>query len=96
MDKFCLWYLDSACSRHILGNKSLFNHLEPTNGDTIAFGDGSKAIVKGKWSINISGLPTFKIVLYVNGLKANLLSISICQFHDKNYSNKFYMDDCNV
>ena len=42
----------------------------------MTFGDGSHAQVLGKWTIEILGLPLLKDVLYIKGLKANLLSIT--------------------
>ena len=75
----CLWYLDSSYSRHMIGDKSLFKSLKEKVGDYVTFGDGSHAQVLGKGTIEISGLPLLKDVLYIKGLKANLLSISqIC------------------
>lgn len=65
------------------GDRALFKEVLPTNGGTVTFGDGSKAVVEGKGSIEILGLPTLTNVLFVNGLKANLLSIS--QFCDENF-----------
>ena len=45
----------------------------------MTFGDGSHAQVLGKWTIEIPGLPLLKDVLYIKGLKVNLLSITqIC------------------
>ena len=45
----------------------------------MTFGDGSHAQVLGKGTIEIPGLPLLKDVLYIKGLKANLLSITqIC------------------
>ena len=64
------WYLDNGCSRHMIGDKAYFTSLEDYNGETVTFGDGSLACVKGKESISI---PT---CLYVDGLKKNLLRIS--------------------
>ena len=75
----CLWYLDSGCSRHMTGDKSLFKTLKEKVGDYVTFGDGSHAQVLGKGTIEIPGLPLLKDVLYIKWLKANLLSISqIC------------------
>ena len=45
-------------------------------GDYVTCGDGSHAQVLGKGTVGIPGLPLFKDVLYINGLKANLLSIT--------------------
>ena len=75
----CLWYLDSECSRHMTGDKSLLKTLKEKISDYVTFGDGSHAQVLGKGTIEIPGLPLLKDVLYIKGLKANLLSITqIC------------------
>ena len=71
----CLWYLDSGCSRHMTGNKGLFKTLFEGKIGTITFGDGSKSVIRGIGTVDIPGLPVFEDVWYVNGLKANLLSI---------------------
>ena len=72
----CLWYLDSGCSKHMAGNKALFKTLFKGKIGTVTFGDGSKLVIRGIGTIDIPGLPVFEDVWYVDGLKANLLSIS--------------------
>ena len=72
----CLWYLDSGCSRHMTGDKSLFKSLKEKVGEYVTFGDGSHAQVLGKGTIEILGPPLVKDVLYNKGFKANLLSIT--------------------
>ena len=75
----CLWYLDSSCFRHMTGDKSLFKTLKEKINDYVMFGDGSHAQVLGKGTIEILGLPLLKDVLYIKGLKVNLLNITqIC------------------
>ena len=75
----CLWYLDSGCSRHMIGNKGLFKTLFEGKIGIVTFGDGSKSVIRGIGTVDIPGLPIFEDVWYVDGLKANLLSISqIC------------------
>ena len=75
----CLWYLDSGCSRHMTGNKALFKTLFEGKIWTVTFGDGSKSVIRGIRTMDIPGLSVFEDVWYVDGLKANLLSISqIC------------------
>ena len=75
----CLWYLDSGFSRHMTGDRSLFKVFESKKGGNVTFGDGSKSHLKGKGIISLPGLPDITNVLYVEGLKVNLLSISqIC------------------
>ena len=72
----CLWYLDSGCSRHMTENKALFKTLFEGKIGTVTFGDGSKSMIRGIGTVDILGLPVFEDVWYVDGLKANLLSIS--------------------
>ena len=72
----CLWYLDRGCSHHMKGDKSLFKTLKEKVGDYVTFGDGSHAQVLDKGTTEIPGLPLLKDVLYIKGLKANLLSIT--------------------
>ena len=72
----CLWYLDSGCSEHMTGNKGLFKTLFEGKIGTVIFGDGSKTVIRGIGTVDIPGLPVFEDVWCVDGLKANLLSIS--------------------
>ena len=72
----CLWYLDNGCSRHMTGNHSLFKVLKSKKGGNVTFGDGSKSQIKGKGTISLPRLPNITNVLYVKGLRVNLLSIS--------------------
>ena len=75
----CLWYLDSGCSRHMTGDRSLFKVFESKKGGNVTFGDGSKSQIKGKGIISLPRLSDITNVLYVEGLRVNLLSISqIC------------------
>ena len=39
----CLWYLDSGCSRHMTGDRSLFKVFKSKKGGNVTFGDGSKS-----------------------------------------------------
>ena len=75
----CLWYLDSGYSRHVTRDRSLLKVFEFKKGGNVTFGDGSKSQIKGKGVISLPGLPDIANVLYVEGLRVNLLSISqIC------------------
>ena len=74
-----LWYLDSGCSRHMTENKALFKTLFEGKIGIVTFGDGSKSVLRGIGTVGIPGLLVFEDVWYVDGLKANLLSINqIC------------------
>ena len=74
-----LWYLDNGYSRHMTGDKTLFKTLKEKEDGFVTFGDGSHSQVLGTGIVDISGLPLLTDVLYMKGLKANLLSITqIC------------------
>ena len=90
----CLWYLDSGCSRHMIGDKSLFKTFESKKGGNVTFGDGSKSQIKGKGIISLPGLPNIANVLYVKGLRVNLLSIS--QICDQDFMVLFSKGKCLV
>lgn len=89
-----LWYLDSGCSRHMTGDKGQFKKFKSLSGISVTFEDGSITTIKGKGSVDILCLPTFHNVLFINGLKANLLNIN--QFCDENYRVQFFKDECNI
>ena len=65
----CLLYLDSGCSRHMTGDKSLFKSLKEKEDGYVMFGDGSHSQVLGKRTIDILGRPLLTDVLYIKGIK---------------------------
>ena len=90
----CLWHLDSGCSRHMTGDKSLFKTLKEKVGDYVTFSDGSYAQVLSKGTVEIPGLPLLKDVLYIKGVKANLLSIT--QICDEDFLVQFSKKGCII
>ena len=90
----CLWYLDSGCSRHMIGDRSLFKVFESKKGGNVTFSDGSKSQIKGKGIISLPGLPDIANVLYVEGLRVNLLSIG--QIYDQDFMVLFLKGKCLV
>ena len=90
----CLWYLDSGCSRHMTRDRSLFKVFESKTGGNVTFGDESKSQIKGKGIISLPGLPDIANVLYVKGLRVNLLSIS--QICDQDFMLLFSKGKCLV
>ncbi|XP_075103736.1 uncharacterized protein LOC107759434 [Nicotiana tabacum] len=48
------WYLDSACSRHMKGDKQLFKSITKLDGETITFGDKSKGNVISTGKVPLS------------------------------------------
>ena len=89
-----MWYLDSGCSRHTSGDRSLFAKVEKYDGGLVTFRDGKKSRVIGKGTIGTLGNPTLNDVLLVDGLKANLLSIS--QICDSEHEVYFFKEACII
>ena len=90
----CLWYLDSGCSRHMIGDRSLVKVFKSKKGGNVTFGDRSKSQIKGKGIISLPRLPDIANVLYVEGLRVNLLSIS--QIYDQDFMVLFLKGKCLV
>ena len=67
---------------------------EPVSNGRVTFGDGFIGRVLGKGTLNVEGFPRLKNVLHVEGLKANLISIS--QICDSNLHVNFSRDKCFV
>ena len=59
-------------------NKAFFDTVTKCDGVLVTFGDGSTSKVVGKGNVRSQGIryTTCKDVLQVEGLKANLISIS--------------------
>ena len=66
---------------------SLFYYLEDCKDGKVTFGDGRKTIIVGWGTVEIPGFPKLENILYVKGLKANLISIS--QLCDVDFVKKF-------
>ena len=90
----CLWYLNSGYSRHMTGDRSLFKVFESKKDGNVTFGDGTKSQIQGKGIISLPGLPNIANVLYVEGLRVNLLSIS--QICDEDFMVLFSKGKCLV
>ena len=86
------WYLDSGCSRHMTRDKEQFNKLDAKDGGHVTFGDNAKGKIISIGEIGNPQSLSIYHVLFVDGLKHNLLSISqLCDmgnkvtFYPKNY-----------
>ena len=90
----CLWYLDSGCSRYMTSNKGLFKTLFEGKIGTVTFGDGSKSVIRGIGTMDISGFSVFEDVWYVDRLKTNLLSIN--QICDNGLNVLFTKYECEI
>ncbi|GAV71320.1 hypothetical protein CFOL_v3_14814, partial [Cephalotus follicularis] len=87
------WYLDSGCSKHMTDDKSLFVKFESNEGGDVTFGDNAKGKIKGFGTIG-NHKTSIRNVLFVDGLKHNLLSIS--QLCEKDCRVTFEKDSCKV
>ncbi|KAJ9547456.1 LOW QUALITY PROTEIN: hypothetical protein OSB04_019999 [Centaurea solstitialis] len=80
-----IWYLDSGCSRHMTGSKSVLSDYRDERGPSVTFGGNGRGQTRGYGTLT-NGVTTFKRVAYAEGLMHNLLSIS--QLCDKNHKKK--------
>lgn len=87
------WFVDSACSGHMTGNKSLLCDFKPEVGPKVTFGDNSTGKTVG-YGVLTNGSITVKRVALVKGLKHNLFSVS--QFCDVDNDVLFRRTHCNI
>ncbi|KAK1360845.1 hypothetical protein POM88_045319 [Heracleum sosnowskyi] len=85
--------LDSGCSGHMTGNKSLLSDFEKKAGPKVSYGDGNIGLTLGYGNIVIGNVIIQNVAL-VEGLKHNLLSIS--QITDRGYHVNFYESHCEI
>ncbi|KAJ9547733.1 hypothetical protein OSB04_020276 [Centaurea solstitialis] len=88
-----IWYLDSGCSRHMTGSKSVLSDYRDERGPSVTFGGNGKGQTRGYGTLT-NGVTTFKRVAYVECLMHNLLSIG--QLCDKNHTVSFSKKRCRV
>ena len=87
-------YLDSRYSRHMTEDKDQFNKLDAKDGGHVTFGDNAKGKIIGIGEIDNPQSLSIHHVLFVDGLKHNLLSIS--QLCDMGNKVTFYPKNCFV
>ncbi|XP_031111872.1 uncharacterized protein LOC116015845 [Ipomoea triloba] len=71
-----VWYFDSGCSRHMTGNPNNLEDIHYKSEGHVTFGDGERGQIIASGTLNVHGLPRLSRVFLVQGLKANLISIS--------------------
>ncbi|KAA0059924.1 Peptidase aspartic, catalytic [Cucumis melo var. makuwa] len=76
----------SGCSRRMIGNGSFFSELKECVSGYVTFGDGARGRIIAKGNIDKNNLPCLNDVRYVDGLKANLISVSQLQGYSVNFS----------
>ena len=89
-----LWYLDSGCSKHMTGDINKFSNLALKAKDYVTYGDNNKGRILGIGKVGAPPFSSIEDVLYVEGLKHNLLSIG--QLCDKGFKIKFTKDECLI
>ncbi|PNX68371.1 copia-type polyprotein, partial [Trifolium pratense] len=95
--RYEIWFLDSGCSNHMVGNKDWLFDYDDSFKDSVKLGDDSKMDVVGKGNLKLCIAGYVQIltnVYYLPGLKNNLLSIG--QLQQKNLTIVFKNDTCKV
>ena len=94
-DKRIKWYINNGCSKHMIGDRSKFVTFDDKKSGNVTFNNDKAGKIKGKGSVSLNnGRGKAQYVLFVDGLKANLLSVS--QMCDKGYEVLFRAQDCEV
>jgi hypothetical protein len=89
------WYIDNGCSKHMTGDKSKFLTLSENKSGNVTFGNDTPGKIKGKGMVSLSnGKGKAQDVLFVDGLKHNLLSVS--QVCDRGCEVVFTSKDCKI
>ncbi|KAI3715716.1 hypothetical protein L6452_22702 [Arctium lappa] len=88
-----MWYLDSGCSKHMTGQKSMLSNYKDKYCGTVRFGNDQFSPILGYGDVVHENL-TIKKVSYVEGLGHNLFSIG--QFCDKDLEVNFKAKTCSI
>ncbi|XP_013713550.2 uncharacterized protein LOC106417262 [Brassica napus] len=88
------WYFDSGCSRHMTGTLECLENVEEIQGGKVTFGDGGQGKILGVGLTDRADLPRLINVFYVEGLKANLISVS--QLCDEGLQVIFDRKECRA
>jgi len=71
------WYIDSGCSKHMSGDKEKFISLPEHKSGNVTYGNDAPGRIRGKGMVSFkNGKGKAQDVLFVDGLKHNLLSVS--------------------
>lgn len=74
------WYIDNGCSKHMTGDKEKLQSYSALEKEKkVSFENDTPGLIKGKGSVQLKENIKAGNVMYVDGLKHNLLSVSeIC------------------
>jgi hypothetical protein len=73
-----VWFLDSRCSNHMCGDKTLFSNLNESFRQMVKLGNNMKMSVMGKGNVRLQVSEFVHViteVFFVPELRNNLLSI---------------------
>ncbi|GJS61020.1 hypothetical protein Tco_0655804 [Tanacetum coccineum] len=88
-----LWYLDSACSKHMMGDRSWLRNFVKKFIGTVRFGNDHYGAIMG-YGYYVIGDSVISRVYYVEGLGHNLFSVG--QFCDSDLEVAFRKHSCYV
>ncbi|CAM8971605.1 unnamed protein product [Rhodiola kirilowii] len=88
------WFFDRGYSRHMTGNPEFLVNIKKCTPNSVKFGNGIEGRVLGIGTLKVPGLPRLTKVHLVEGLQANLVSIS--QLCDGENCFQFTQDKCVV
>nr|GEW92683.1 hypothetical protein [Tanacetum cinerariifolium] len=88
-----LWYLDSGCSKHMIGDRSQLNNFVNKFVGTIKFGNDHVAKIMGYGDYQIGNI-TISRVYFVEGLRHNLFFVG--QFCDSDLEVAFRQHTCFI
>jgi len=70
------WYFDSGFSKHMIGDLTKFTSLKLKAEGHIIYGDNNRGRILGRGIVGTRSSTTIENVLYLEGLRHSLLSIS--------------------
>nr|GEX95024.1 retrovirus-related Pol polyprotein from transposon TNT 1-94 [Tanacetum cinerariifolium] len=91
--QICLWIIDSGCSKHMTGNRTLLTNFVEKFLGTVRFGNNDFVVIVGYGDVVIGSM-TIKTFYYVEGLGHNLFSVG--QFCDNGLEVALRKSTCFV
>jgi hypothetical protein len=89
------WYVDSGCSKHMIGDKNRFLTLKKERDGSILFENNHSAKIIGRGTVNLGSKNVMEEnVLLVKDMKYNLLSVS--QMCDQGHRLQFDLEKFEI
>jgi hypothetical protein len=89
------WYVDSGCSKHMIGDRDMFLTLRKERDGSVSFENDDSTKIIGKGTVRIGNKNTKEeSVLLVEDMKHNLLSVS--QLCDQGHKVSFDSQKCKI